>query len=96
MSLPKSLKIMGHTVHIRLRPRLENEDHGQADWQKKEILISQAYPESQQWLTLRHEVLHIILGLSGLSEVLTSEQEEAIVVCFENNLTPDLFNQTTP
>lgn len=53
------------------------------------IKIKKEQPEEMKWETLLHEVIHAVLGLSGISDTLDSwgdSIEEGIVVALENGL----------
>ena len=84
-NLPKRLTIMGHAIEIKQVATLPDEDHGRCDPLAKTISISKQYPIEQRWLTLYHEAAHMVLALTGLSELLTTELEEAIVLALEHN-----------
>lgn len=77
---------MGIEVTVKQVAKLPDGDEGHAHWQKREIVISKEYPLEQRLRTYKHEVFHMVLGLSGVSELLTTEQEEAVVVALENHL----------
>ena len=86
--LPKKLTILGHPIKVVLVSKLEDDNHGDCDHIKRTIRISTSYPLDQQWATLYHECTHMVLGLTGLSELLTDNLEEAVVVAIENGLYP--------
>lgn len=87
--LPKTLPILGHDVSI-LNVALD-EDYADADDVRREIrvdLVKHKKDSVDPEFSLFHEVLHIALGLSGVSEVLDDKHEEAVVKCLENGLWP--------
>jgi len=87
-SLPKSITIFGRSFRIVEKPHLKDEDGkelcGLYDSIKREIKINSKDLYEVRLSTLRHEVVHALLDLSGLNEILSVELEEAIVRCIEN------------
>lgn len=86
---------MGHQVTVKQVARLSDDDHGHCDMVNREIIISTAYPLEQRWRTLFHESLHMVFGLTGLSELLRDDMEESVIVCLENNFMP-IVEDVTP
>jgi hypothetical protein len=56
MKIPKTLKIGGHQIRVRLTPDID--DSGQADRDKNEILLRINLSRSQLESTLIHEIFH--------------------------------------
>lgn len=86
MSMPKSIMLMGHRIKIELNDDPDN--HGTCDVPMRTIYIRRTDPISLQRETLLHECVHMILGLSGISQLLSDELEEAIVIAVETGLSP--------
>ena len=80
---PKEIQIGGRTITIRIDPKLEawGEYHGD----DAEIVLASRTLDKQSTLreTLRHEMLHAALDISGLS-YLERFEEEAVVRCVSN------------
>lgn len=53
--------------------------------EKKIIISSSIKKEKQKWNTLYHEYLHGIFHCTGLSEMMSGDLEEAIVVALEEH-----------
>lgn len=88
--LPTYISVLGHTFTIKQVPKLADDGHGECNVDERTIKISTAYPLASRQSTLRHEAIHAILGITGLTELLSDELEEAIVVAIENALTEEL------
>ncbi len=85
-----SVVLFGNTYTIEYYDALEDaaNEYGETDIHEKIIKVSLLKNNSKKKLhsTLFHEVLHGLMGESGVSQMLSSEQEEAVVVCLENSL----------
>ena len=86
MALPKSINLMGHKIKVILNDDPDN--HGTCDVNLRIIWIRGSDSASTQQETLIHECAHMILGLSGVSQLLSEELEEAIVVAIETGFSP--------
>lgn len=77
----------GHKVRIEVSTSLE--DWGQYDHDRKVITVSHHTLEKASLLrtTLRHELMHAALSISGVSYC-TGFQEEAVVRCFDELFFP--------
>jgi Zn-dependent peptidase ImmA (M78 family) len=84
--LPKSLLISGHKFIVECS-ELE-EMYGDCDVQQRKIRINSSKSSEKQWETLFHEVIHAILGISGHSELLKEDGEEALTRLLEHQLWP--------
>jgi hypothetical protein len=84
---PSQLEIGGRIIAIRIDPELE--DWGQYRSDDREIVLSSRALEKQSTMreTLRHELLHAALDISGLS-YLERYEEESVVRCIENIFHP--------
>lgn len=85
---PTEIHIGGRTITVRIDPKLEDawgEYHGE----DAEIVLASRTLDKQSTLrvTLRHEMLHAALDISGLS-YLERYEEEAVVRCVENIFHP--------
>lgn len=84
--LPGSLVISGHDFEVELA-HMEDR-YGDCDVTKRKIRIDPTEPLDRQWETLFHETIHAVLGLSGYSELLKDDLEEALVVLLQHQLWP--------
>ncbi len=75
MTLPKSIRMAGHTIEIVIDDSIA--DFGNYDADALRITIRPGPPEVMR-LTLRHEMLHAALSLSGIAYI-DKLPEEAIV-----------------
>lgn len=87
VKIPKSVQVGGVTLAVRIVPDLD--DWGQYRADDREIVLSTKTVSKASSLreTLRHEMLHAALDISGLSYMKTYE-EEAIVRCIDNVFHP--------
>ena len=90
--IPKHIEILGHRFKVVVC-ELPSSDthylHGDCDTSRRYIRINASDSPGVQIRTLFHEKLHAILGISGVSNLLSEEVEEAIVVALENGLLSD-------
>lgn len=91
-SLPPSIIISGHTVTIKY---IDTEDHEGDQWgdfniDKDEIRIWTRGCDDVEEILI-HEIMHAVIGYSGLTGVLTDEQEEAICRLVQYQLYPLLI-----
>ena len=76
-TLPSTITVGGMQFKIILK---EMDDFGEMDFDKKIIFIRKGLTEEEQLDTLIHEVHHVALGISGLSNIMDDENtEEALV-----------------
>lgn len=85
--VPKSVTIGGKRIRIRVVPDME--DWGQYHHDLAEIHISARSTEKLSSLksTLRHEIMHAALSISGVG-FMTEFSEEATVRCFDEIFFP--------
>ena len=87
MKRPSKIKVLGQVVTIKQVTNLKNEDgiacHGLCEVHNRIISIEKGMPNDKYIRLVRHETFHMKLGMSGLSEMLTDEQEEALAVLAE-------------
>jgi hypothetical protein len=86
-NLPKSVIVGGQRIRLDVSTSLE--DWGQYNHDTKAITISHRALERDSTLrtTLRHELMHAALSISGVSYC-TGFQEEAVVRCMEEVFFP--------
>ena len=76
-SLPSTITVGGMQFKIVLK---DMEDFGEMDFDKKIINIRKGLTQEEELDTLIHEVHHVALGISGLSNIMDDENtEEALV-----------------
>jgi hypothetical protein len=82
----KSLKILGRRIRVRYS---DIEEWGLCDSDQLTILVSLKCIEdpNQHWLTLIHEVTHMIFRMTGIA-YMDRNEEEAYVRCVENLVVP--------
>ena len=83
----KRIKLMGKTIKIEHIKNLLKEGnlYGECLGSLLLIRIDADLNEKDYELTLKHEILHMIFYISGITFMLTSGLEETIVRCIENN-----------
>ena len=90
MKRPDRVKILGQWCAVKFMDLKEegqrnNETlYGDCDLATRTIRVEQSLDDDLAKRVLKHEKMHMKLGLSGLSELLTLEQEEAICVLMES------------
>lgn len=86
-NLPKSVIVGGQRIRIDVSTAIE--EWGQYDHDRKVITLSHRAFEKSSTLraTLRHELMHAALSISGVSYC-TGFQEEAVVRCMEDIFFP--------
>ena len=76
-SLPSTITVGGMQFKIVLK---DMDDFGEMDFDKKVINIRKGLTQEEELDTLIHEVHHVALGISGLSNIMDDENtEEALV-----------------
>lgn len=81
----KRLNILGVPFEVVLAD-LEDGTYGETDGHARKILINRNQPKSLVMSTLFHEAIHAILHVTGHTELLTHQQEEALVIALESAL----------
>ena len=81
---PSRVKVLGQWVTVE-EVDLSEEDGlwGDSNTGKRHIRIKEGTTDVEYQRVLRHEIFHLRLGISGLSELLTAEQAEALAVLAE-------------
>ena len=87
MKRPSKIKVLGQVVTIKEIVGLKNEDgipcHGLCEVHERVISIEKGMPNNKYERLVRHETFHMKAGISGIGEMLTGEQEEALAVLAE-------------
>ena len=86
---PVSFPLMGKTFTIDHVKRVDDaESYGETIGAHREIRMKDTLDGDDFEDTLLHETVHGIMYLSGLTELFTAGQEEALVLAIENGLSP--------
>ncbi len=83
MKRRKRMKVLGQWVTLEHTDLQSEELWGDCDVAKRHIRIKVDATDDEYNRVLRHEVCHMRLGISGLSELMTPELEEALAVLAE-------------
>lgn len=82
--------VLGRKVHIKqvskndLKEMADDEVLGYFDPSEDTIYMSKSLSSDVFQRVLLHELLHATLNISGLSEIVSSEQEEALATVMES------------
>lgn len=80
--IPPQFDAPSGVITVELSDTLENAPNettmGQYDYLTRVISLRKSMPRRQQWYTLYHEMTHLWLHESGLSNALPDDAEEAI------------------
>lgn len=82
-TFPTQLNILGKIFSVKY-VKMASGDYGETLSKDLLIKINKKLPIESMHATLIHEMAHAALGISGLTEVLSEQQEEAVVTAFEN------------
>ena len=82
MTIPKSITIGGVRIRIRLSDLGDDDCYGMYSHRRKLIEIDETLRGKELHDTIRHEMLHASLAISGLSYS-ESYEEEAIIRCMD-------------
>jgi hypothetical protein len=87
---PKHIMILGYKFTVVLATDFDTETWGESDALARSIRVcaTKNKTQAQVDMTLLHEVLHMILSVSGVSNLLNNQLEEGLVVSLENGLAP--------
>lgn len=84
------VKVGGKIIRIEHDPK-DSETWGQYHHDSAKITLSDAVKDVHDFrMTVKHELIHAALGISGLTHLLSDEVEEGIVRALENLLLPAL------
>lgn len=82
MRIPVKICVLGEWIPIIYQDYLEAEDgtvcDGYFDTSNCEIRLNSTLPIQRIKQVLIHELTHAIMDITGLSDILTDEQEEAV------------------
>ena len=87
MSVPKSITMGGVRVRIRFRDLGDDDCYGVYSHRRKLIEIDKSLKGKDLIETIRHEMVHAALGISGLAYC-EAYEEEAIVRCMDEIFFP--------
>jgi len=79
----KRLNILGVPFEVVLAD-LEDGTYGETEGHARKIMINRNQPKNLVLSTLFHEAIHAVLHVSGHTELLTHQQEEALVIALES------------
>lgn len=85
-----TIPIMGVPFKITYPAKVDKRDKhvGESDGVNRTIKVKKSLTDDPKRSTILHEIIHSILYVSGQSERLTEEQEEALVLALEHGLDP--------
>jgi hypothetical protein len=86
MDKPTAMTICGVPFKVTHPTKMPEHEVGESHATERTIKIKANQKGEEFELTLLHEVIHSILGVSGIAELLDEKTEEAIVICLENGL----------
>ena len=89
MKRPDTVRVLGqrcHVLYVDLKSESKDEEtlYGDCDAATRIIRIERTLDDDMTKRVLKHEKMHMKLGLSGLTELFTTEQEEALCVLAES------------
>tara|TARA_A100001388_G_C28768102_1_gene502030 strand:+ start:579 stop:908 length:330 start_codon:yes stop_codon:yes gene_type:complete len=87
LNVPKSITMAGVRVRIKFRDLGDDDCYGAYSHRRKVIEIDKTLKGKDLHDTIRHEMLHAALGISGLAYC-ESYEEEAIVRCMDEIFFP--------
>ena len=82
MNIPKSITMAGIRVRIKFRDLGDDDCYGIYSHRRKLITIDKTLKGKELLETIRHEMIHAALGISGLAYC-EAYEEEAIVRCMD-------------
>lgn len=82
MSIPNELNILGYTFSVE-RYSLDEEEHedGHSIARNRVMAIDDSLPHSAQVEVFYHELIHLMLDHTGLSNMLDDKQQEVFAQC---------------
>lgn len=88
MKKPTTVNIMGKVFEVAHPKQVASDKdvYGHTVGHDRKITIKGSLSGEAFEDTLLHETIHAILAVSGMTEMLSEEHEEAIVVALENGL----------
>lgn len=82
--LPTSVTVLGKDFDISYTMDIDTNTYGETNVLERTIKINSNKDKKES--TLLHEIIHAVLGVSGYSERMSEQEEEALVVLLENGL----------
>jgi hypothetical protein len=84
----QKIKVLGHKIKIEYKTWPDGQ-YGSCDPDSRTIKLSHACLDDDElhWSTLVHEVMHMVIGLTGIS-YMEGSNEEVYVRCVENLILP--------
>lgn len=86
--LPRRVKIQGRWYKVRVARNLqktrEDGDWGDSNALSRLIRVSNKAQLEERWRILWHEFVHMVLAQGGVSELLGTKTEEAVVLALEH------------
>lgn len=86
--LPSEVTVLGHVFKVVPMENPSDDDYGEMKGEESRIGINISHSLEDQRKTLFHECIHAAFYVSGWSQVLSHNKEEAIVRLIENALWP--------
>lgn len=83
-AFPTEITVFGKVVGIEFN-RIHG-NYGLCDAEERLITLDTTQTKEQAEDTLVHEIIHAVLGISGIAEILTEEQNEAITVALTTGI----------
>lgn len=80
---PRTISVMGTKYKIRYRNLDAYDYEGRIYPMERLIVVHNKYDKEATYNIIRHEVMHAMLMISGITEGLTEAQEEALCVLME-------------
>jgi len=92
MTKKTTLQVAGQDIEVRIVPDLE--EYGHYDHDKRIICLAERLLDDDRefFLTLRHELIHASLSISGVAFGLTESTEEQVVRCLDGVFFPAYDN----
>lgn len=69
MKIPSKLKIGAHTITVKVTSNVPNDNCGQFDIKKNELLVHEKQEQTQLEASLLHEIMHAINITMGEQDV---------------------------
>lgn len=88
--LPDKVEILGTAFAISYQKRIAGNLFGETLPDTKRIKIKSDLTPAALEATLFHEMMHAALFMSGLSQIVTEDMEEAIIRAIEHGLAPHI------
>ena len=83
-AFPSAILVFGQVVNIEFS-RIHG-NYGLCDAEERMLTLDTTQTKEQAYDTLVHEIIHAVLGISGMAELFTDEQNEALTVALTTGL----------